>query len=66
MLTGDLLQLHVGGRHLPREEIAAASRCAVAWSRGKWGLFKALSGIGAVGRLKVPGSGTWQLTRATA
>ena len=55
----------VGGRdpggHLPREEIARGSM-RVAWSRGTWGLFKALTGLGAVGRLTVPGSGTRELT----
>jgi hypothetical protein len=61
VLTGDLLQLHAGGRHLPREEIARGPM-RVAWSRGKWGLFKALTGFGSVGRLMVPGSGTWALT----
>jgi hypothetical protein len=61
VLTGDLLQLHVGGRHLPREEIARGSM-RVAWSRGKWGLFKALTGLGAVGRLKVPGGGNRALS----
>ncbi len=61
VLSGDLLQLHAVGRHLPREEIGRGSM-RVAWSRGQWGLFKALTGIGAVGRLKIPGSGTWALT----
>jgi hypothetical protein len=60
VLTGDLLQLHAGGRHLPREEIARGSM-RVAWSRGKWGLFKALTGLGAVGRLMAPGGGAWAL-----
>jgi Nuclease-related domain len=62
VLTGDLLQLHAAGRNVPREEILAREPMRVAWSRGKWGLFKALTGSGAVGRLKVPGSGTWTLT----
>jgi hypothetical protein len=61
VLTGDLLQLHASGRHLPREEVARGS-LRVAWSRGQWGLFKALTGLGAVGRLSVPGGGTWELS----
>jgi Holliday junction resolvase-like predicted endonuclease len=61
VLTGDLLQLHVGGRHQPREEIARGSM-RVAWSRGKWGLFKALTGLGSVGRLSITGSETRALS----
>ncbi|HEX5271244.1 MAG TPA: nuclease-related domain-containing protein, partial [Gemmataceae bacterium] len=61
VLTGDLLQLHVAGRHLPREEIARGAM-RVSWSRGKWGLLKALTGVGAVGRLTLPAGGAWELT----
>jgi hypothetical protein len=61
VLSGDLLQLHAGGRHLPREEVARGSM-RVAWSRGKWGLFKALTGLGAVGQLTPPGGGAWALS----
>jgi hypothetical protein len=61
VLTGDLLQLHVGARHLPREEIAREPM-RVTWSRGKWGLFKALTGLGSVGRLTGPGSEILALT----
>jgi len=62
VLTGDLYELHIGGRRLPREEVGPAGSIRVNWSRGKWGLFKALTGIGAVGRLRLPGSGRQVLT----
>ncbi len=55
VLTGDLYRLHVGGRPLPREQVGPRGSIPVAWSRGRWGLVKALTGVGAVGRIALPG-----------
>jgi hypothetical protein len=65
VLTGDLLQLHAAGRRLPREEIARGSM-RVTWSRGKWGLFKALTGVGGVGWLTMPDRALGPLTERDA
>jgi hypothetical protein len=62
VLTGDLYELQIGGRQLPRDELGPTASIRVNWSRGKWGLFKALTGLGAVGRLRLPLSGRQALT----
>jgi len=62
MLTGDVYELQVAGRRLGRDQLAARGSVRVRWSRGKWGLFKALTGLGNVGRVKLPGSGRLSLS----
>jgi len=62
VLFGDLEELHVGTTRLARDQIGPHGSVPVAWSRGWWGLFKALTGIGRVGRVKVPGSAALALT----
>jgi hypothetical protein len=66
VLTGDLYQLRVGGQLLTRDQVETRGPIRVGWSRGAWGLFKALAGVGAVGRVKVPGNGSWGLTAGDA
>jgi hypothetical protein len=54
VLTGDVYELHIGGRRLSRDQLGPSGPLPVAWSRGRWGLFKALTGVGKVGRIKLP------------
>jgi hypothetical protein len=54
-LTGDLYELHVGPTRWARDQLGPRGSVPVAWSRGGWGLFKALTGMGQVGRLVLAG-----------
>jgi hypothetical protein len=62
VLTGDVYQLRVGTLRLTRDQPALRGSAPVAWSRGPWGLFKALTGMGAVGRVRLPGTEAVALT----
>jgi hypothetical protein len=62
LLMGDLEALHVGATRLARDQFGARGSVPVAWSRGTWGLFKVLTGLGQVGRVRLPGRGALALT----
>jgi hypothetical protein len=62
VLTGDLVELTAGATRLRRARLGSRGPVPVAWSRGPWGLFKALTGIGDVGRLSLPGNPAQALT----
>lgn len=52
---GDLIRISVGDEVVPRERIGDRRSCPVRWTRRKaWGLFKALTGFGSLGRLHLP------------
>jgi hypothetical protein len=57
VLTGDVYDLHLGGQRLSRADMGVRGQVRVAWSRGTWGLFKALTGWGAVGKMVLLGRG---------
>jgi nuclease-like protein len=63
VLTGDLYELHVGPARVTRDRLGPHRSVPVAWSRGGWGLFKAVTGMGRVGRLELPGRAALALTR---
>ncbi|MFO0865047.1 MAG: nuclease-related domain-containing protein [Gemmataceae bacterium] len=61
---GDLIRVSVGGAVVSREQIGDRCHCPVRWTRHKtWGLFKALTGFGSLGRLHLP-SGSRPLSPA--
>jgi hypothetical protein len=62
MLTGDLHELHVGGNHIYRRDLTVRASFPVSWSRGSWGLFKAITGLGNVGSVEISGRGMLALS----
>jgi len=62
VMTGDVVNMYVGGRYLPREQLGHGGALGLSWSRGMWGLFKVLTGWGTVGKTALPGRGAVALT----
>ena len=57
-LIGDLVELTAGGTRHRRDRLGHGAALRVSWSRGAcWGLVKALTGLGTLGRLTLPAHG---------
>ncbi len=56
VLNGDLLALRVGGEEYRGDDLGRRTTIRVRWTRNRWlGLFKALTGLGKLGKVDLPG-----------
>jgi hypothetical protein len=62
VLTGDMYELRIGGKRLNRDDVGKRCSVPVSWSRGGWGLVKAVMGVSAIGAARLPAGGQVPLT----
>ena len=61
--TGDLIRLSIGGTTISRDRLPPRSRIQLHWTRHRMlGLIKAITGLGRLGHVDIPGVGALRLT----